>query len=316
MPSARLTAGRLTALWLVLRSLDKLGGRAVSGDLIAYASRSSLRSGGLPVRDGLRLALEGGLVRQLQQLELSQLGRAALSLGTEDEPSSEVRRFFVSVLLLSDPPPWVAYWQGDPTVLDLVLPEGERRTLADSGLLLPGPVDEDLASWAFWQALGRVPLVSETLAQRKIIGDAGEELSLAFERQRLRDEGFPMLALRVQWLSRESDAYGFDILSFAGRGATDPNERLAIEVKSSSLPRGALLHFFLSAHEWETAAQLGNRYLVHVWTRVDPGPPPIAREGGPLIVKAAHLAEHLPGATACPERCEWQSAEIYLPYGA
>jgi hypothetical protein len=317
MPSVAMTAGRLTALWAVLRSLDKLGGDAAPAVLTAYSSRSALRFGALPIRDGLRLAIEGQLIRErTDRYELTDLGRAALAMGVEDEPSLEARRFFVSVLLLAEPPPWVAYWQGDPKALDLVVPEGERRTLVDSGLLPPPPMDQDLGSWAFWQALGRVPLVAETAAQRKIIGDAGEELSLAFERQRLREEGYPELALQVQWLSRESDAYGFDILSFAGRRGQVPKERLAIEVKSSSLPRAALLHFFLSTHEWETATQLGERYLVHIWTLVDPGPPAIAREGGPMVVLAADLTDHLPGATACPGRCQWQTAEIYLPSGA
>lgn len=316
MPSVPMSAGRLTALWVVLRSLDKLGGDADPGELITYASRSALRSGALPIRDGVRLATDGRFIgERTDRYELTQLGRAALSFGIEEEPSPEARRLFVSVLLLRDPPPWVAYWQGDPDTLDLVVPESERRTLADSGLLPPRAVDQDLGSWAFWQALGRVPLMAETAAQHKVIGDAGEELSLNYERQRLQDEGFPELALDVQWLSRESDAYGFDILSFVGRRGPVRNARLAIEVKSSSLPSGALLHFFLSAHEWQTAAELGDRYLVHIWTRVDPGPPPSVRDGGPLIVEAVRLAAHLPGRTSCPDPCRWQTAEIYLSGG-
>lgn len=312
MPTVALTKGRLTALWFVLRCLERLGGEASTAELIKYASRSSLRIGALPIRDGVRLSGEGGFVRErLDQLEITGTGRIALALGVEDEPSSEARRFFVSVLLLSHPPPWVAYWQGDPESLDLVVPEAERRILVESGLLPPPMAEQDLGSWAFWQALGRVPLVAEAAAQRKVIGDAGEELSLAHEHSRLRDEGFPELALQVQWLSRESDAYGFDILSFMGRQGPTASERLAIEVKSSSLPRGSWFHFFLSSHEWDTAAQLGDKYIIHVWTRVDPGPPAIAREGGPVVLQSSELIEHLPGPAQCGKRCQWESAEIY-----
>lgn len=313
MPAIPLTAGRVTALWLVLRSLDKLGGNAAPAELKGYASRSSLRLGALPISDGVLLALQGRLIQDhLQRYELTGLGCAALALGREDEPSPDVRRFLLSVLLLTDPPAWVAYWQGDPDSLDLVIPEGERRTLIDSGILPNQPVGRDLSSWAFWNALKRVPLASEVSNQRKILGNAGEQLSLKYEQQRLTDEGFPALAERVQWVSRESDAYGFDLLSFAGRQGSSPDEHLAIEVKSSALPRGAYLHFFLTAHEWEMATQLTGRYLVHAWNRVDPGPPPVAREGGPIIVDAGTLVNHLPGPAECSEGCRWQTCQIFL----
>lgn len=314
MPSVSLSAGRITACWFALRSLQRLGGRATSSDLLAHASRTSLRSGGLPIRDGIRLAIEGALIGQHQdRLELTEIGLSALGFGTEDEPAPVARRFLVTRLLLADPPPWVAYWQGDPEALNHILPPSERRTLTESGLLPSENMSNDLDSWAFWRALNRVPLMSETAAHRKRLGDAGEHLSMEYERQRLRGDGHLDLAAQVQWLARESDAYGFDILSFLGGSGPDAGTRIAIEVKTTSLPRAAELHFFLSAHEWETAEHLGERYLVHAWTRVDPGPPPVAREQGPLFVAVASIAPHIPMAPGCDERCRWQTAEIFLP---
>ena len=254
MPSLTLGPGRITACWFVLRSLESLGGQASRAELIAHASRSSLRSGGLPVRDGVVLAVEGGFVAVSQdRLALSGMGIAALRLGSEDEPTPQARRFLVTRLLLADPPAWVAYWQGDPDALQLVLPPNEKKTLTDSGLLPPPEDADDLGGWAFWRALGRVPLVSETAEHRKRLGDAGEHLSVEFERARLRREGHQSLADRIEWLSRESDAYGFDILSYRGGDRADADIRIAIEVKSTSLPRAAELHFFLTTHEWETA---------------------------------------------------------------
>jgi hypothetical protein len=314
MPSVSLSAGRITACWFILRSLDRLGGHAVRSELVTHASRSSLRSGGLPIRDGIRLAIEGALVDQLQdRIQLTEVGSAALALASEDEPTPTARRFLVTRLLLADPPPWVAYWQGDQEALQYILPVHERKTLTDSGLLPWDDTPTDLDSWAFWRALSRVPLMSETAAHRKRLGDAGEHLSMEFERKRLTDDGRPDLAIQVQWLARESDAYGFDILSFAGGDGNDADTRVAIEVKTTSLPRSAELHFFLSAHEWETAQHLGDRYRVHAWTRVDPGPPPVARDPGPLLLAAPIIAPHLPVAPGCVERCRWQTAEIYLP---
>jgi hypothetical protein len=314
MPSVSLGPGRITACWFVLRSLRNLGGQATRSDLITHASRSSLRSGGLPIRDGVVLAVEGGFVTLAQErLSLNEIGLAALRLADENEPTSEARRFLVTRLLLADPPPWVAYWQGNPAALEFVLPSNERKTLTDAGLLPPIEVPDDLDSWAFWRALGRVPLMSETTARRKRLGDAGEQLSMQYERARLTADGHTILADGVQWLARESDAYGFDILSFKGGAGPDADLRIAIEVKTTSLPRAAELHFFLSAHEWETAQRLGHRYHVHAWTNVDPGPPPTTNEPGPLVIDPARIAPHLPGSPDCNERCQWQTAEVYLP---
>jgi len=281
---------------------------------VTHASRSSLRSGGLPIRDGIRLAIEGALVDQERdRLRLTEAGSAALALASEDEPTPAARRFLVTRLLLADPPPWVAYWQGDPDALQCILPTSERKTLAESGLLPSDDTPSDLDSWAFWRALNRVPLMSETAAHRKRLGDAGEHLSMEFERQRLTDDGRPDLASQVQWLARESDAYGFDILSFIGGDGDNADTRIAIEVKTTSLPRIAEFRFFLSAHEWDTAQLLGDRYRVQAWTGVDPGPPPVARDPGPLFIATSAISPHLPIAPACNERFRWQTAEIYLP---
>jgi hypothetical protein len=317
MASIALSPGRLTALWLVLRTAQKLGGNGDAGEIARYAARSSLRSGALPIADGLRLAREGGfLIERGDRLVLESLGLQALELAAEDEPSPDARRLFMSVLLLRDPPPWVAYWQGKPDSIDLVVPERERRSLEDAVLFPPRADTEQLAQWAFWRALGRVPLMEETAAQRKAIGNVGEELTIAYERNRLAAEGFSDLGTQVRWLARESDAYGFDVLSFAGRSAALPQTPIAIEVKSSSLPASTYFRLFISAHEWETAAALGDRYLVHIWMGVDPGPPPQARGGGPIIVRPVDLAAHLPADPNCDEPCRWQTAEIHLPLAA
>lgn len=150
----RISPGRLTALWVVLRALRDLGAQAELEELRRHAARTSLRSGGLPIRDGLALAVAGTFaVRTLDTLTLSSLGHEALGLGDEDEPNDAARRLFLSVLLLREPPPWVAFWQGQPTSLELVLPEPERHLLTDAGMY---PEDgSDIESVAWWDALRR-----------------------------------------------------------------------------------------------------------------------------------------------------------------
>jgi hypothetical protein len=209
----RISPGRLTALWVVLRALHSLGDHGGLEELRRHAARTSLRSGGLPIRDGLTLAVAGTFaVRAGDTLMLSPLGHEALALGKEDEPSVAARRLFLSVLLLREPPPWVAFWQGQPESLELILPEPERHLLADVGLYPEEDSDIENVSW--WDALRRVPLPEEAGAYRKLVGDAGEELTVAYERARLRALGQSDLAARVRWVARESPAYGFDVLSY------------------------------------------------------------------------------------------------------
>jgi len=310
-----LTPGRLTALWLVLRSLAKLGGRVNVEELVGFAARSSLRSGGLPVRDGLRLALRGRFVQEASLgVSLSETGRAALGHCAEDEPNSAVRRLFLSVLVLMDPPAWVAYWQGDPTSLEQLLSESERSVLGSAGLYPRKPDEQDLACAGWWDALSVVPLSESALALRKAIGDAGEELSLAYERARLEADGYPELAQRVWWAGRESPAYGFDVGSFVGNADTEaPDARVAIEVKSVAYPVERVFPLHLTVHEWKTARRLGVRHRFHLWDSVKL---PVQAESPPRVPRVVALnalAPHLALTPPCGGACTWESMRVELP---
>jgi hypothetical protein len=312
MPSVRLTPGRLTALWLVLQTLAELGGRAELSDLRATARRSALRAGGLPVPDGLNLAREGGFVFESTGMcVLEPLGERVLAMSDDEEPPPEVLQLFITVLCLRQPPAWVAWWQGSPADIDAIVPDEERRVMRTAGLL-PQPPIEDPGGWAWWQALGRVPLPEHTADRRKQIGDAGEELSVKFERQRLRAQGYDVLADGVRWIARESDAYGFDVLSYAGDdySSFEPDDQIAIEVKSTTLPVVKYFPLFFTAHEWEVLSGLGSRAVLHLWSAVNPGPPPCSRARRPIIYMPVALAEHLPAPPVCGELCGWQSAEL------
>ena len=315
-PVPRISPGRLTALWVVLRSIVKLGEVISVEELLAFSRRSGLRCGGLPIAEGFALAVHGGFLTTGDPVRLTGLGREALERGSEEEPTQDVLRLFVSALVLRYPPSWVAYWQGDPDSAELVVPESTREVLSEADLLRPAAV-EDLEVWAWWDALRSVPLAEETAGLRKAIGDAAEELSLSYERNRLRAEGFPYLAERVRWLARESAAYGFDILSFSGRayGITSPDAALAVEVKGMALVARDAFRFHVSLHEWRTAQTLSARYIFHLWDGVHPGADCKARLAEPIIVRADALAKHLPSAPPCGETCSWESSIVSLVVG-
>lgn len=313
-PGLRVSPGRLTAVWVILRSVEKLGDSVPAEQLLSFARRSGLRCGGLPTGDGFELAVDGGFLAQNDVVRLTDLGREALSRGAEEEPTQEVLRLFLSVYLLRQPPTWVAYWQGDPASLEIVLPDSARDLLRQADLRWP-PLSEDLGAWAWWDALSVVPVLEEIASHRKSIGDAAEQLSFQYERSRLREEGFPQLAELVRWVARESPAYGFDILSFCGPSLDPdtPTRPLGVEVKGMSLAARAEFRFYLTFHEWQTALRLGSTYIFHFWDRVHPGGLPPASRGRPLLCRAPVVAGHLPSPPACEAACQWQSALVVLP---
>lgn len=303
----------MTALWVVLRSADRLGDGITGDELVAFARRSGLRAGGLPIKDGFELARIGGFIGGTETLRLSKLGRDALSRGSEEEPSQDVLRLFASVLVLRHPPAWVACWQGDPESLSQALPDSARHVLHDAGLL-DQPAEGDIQASAWWSALGHVPLPEETAGLRKAVGDTAEELSLNYERNRLANQGFGRLASRVRWVARESPAYGFDILSFAGNSFAPlpADAELAIEVKGMAIAASTAFRMYLTHHEWDTARRIGAQHIFHLWQGIRAGKAGSGRASGPRIARLSDLELHLPAGPQCQETCRWETTQISL----
>ena len=182
----------MTALWVVLRSPAKLGNIADRDEVVSFARKSGLRGGGLPITDGYNLAVLGGFIGAHEPV-LSSLGSDVLSRCSDEEPSPEVIRVFLSVLLLRYPPAWVAYWQGDPSSLDIVLPDAAKELFGEADII-SDPSPTDLETWALWAALRTVPQPQDTSEQRKAIGTAAERMSLLYEQERLTSDGYPELA--------------------------------------------------------------------------------------------------------------------------
>ena len=96
----------------------------------------------------------------------------------------------------------------------------------------------------------------ERAKERMEVGLTGEGLVLSYERKRLLSLGREDLAEKIKWASRESDSYGFDILSFEGDG-----KRRLIEVKSTK--EGADRPFFLSRNELGVSRREKDRYWLY-----------------------------------------------------
>lgn len=153
-----------------------------------------------------------------------------------------------------------------------------QQLLRDAKLL--PPLDSDAKKW--WIILRcylrEVRNSDQDLTRLAQIGLRGEELSIEYEKRRLRErEGIEHTSVDV------GDGEGYDILSFVDE---DSRDRLRIEVKASVQDIGtAIIH--LTRNEWDKAQMFGPHEF-HLWPNVD------NPAGEPIIVSVEQMAEHMP----------------------
>jgi hypothetical protein len=122
------------------------------------------------------------------------------------------------------------------------------------------------------------------------IGREGERLTLEYERARTGRE--------PKWVSIDSNADGYDILSVAG---PSDGRLLSIEVKATSIGVAGSLH--LTVVEWDRA-MTSDLHAFHLWDMS-------RREPRLTIVCADEVAKHIPSNSG---EGEWESVQI--PYKA
>ena len=89
------------------------------------------------------------------------------------------------------------------------------------------------------------------------IGNAGEEWVVKiYEPARLKRAGLDTLSKKIEWVSKKSDAYGYDILSFDTDG-----QPIYIEVKTTNGPLES--EFYISDYELAASRYFGDRYRLY-----------------------------------------------------
>lgn len=88
------------------------------------------------------------------------------------------------------------------------------------------------------------------------LGLKGEELVMQYEKWRLVNEGKESLANKIEWISKDDDGAGFDILS-KNKNGTDRY----IEVKTTKLSKEA--PFFFSKNEYEFSKEKNEDYHLY-----------------------------------------------------
>lgn len=90
-----------------------------------------------------------------------------------------------------------------------------------------------------------------------VIGLRGEELVVLYEKNHLKELGMLDLSNKVKWVSKQSDDYGYDVLSYDEFGLEK-----YIEVKTTTIDNDKR-PFDISSNEVETSIQHGNQYWIY-----------------------------------------------------
>ena len=115
---------------------------------------------------------------------------------------------------------------------------------------------------------GRKTMTEEELLHmlqiNKETGDAAENLTMEFERNRLDGEGLSDMGMAIQRISTVDVAAGYDILSFDGKSSSYEHDR-RIEVKGT---RSIGDMFLWSEGEIEAAKKFRSTYWIYFWRNV------------------------------------------------
>ena len=153
-----------------------------------------------------------------------------------------------------------------------------QQLLRDANLL--PPLDREAKKWwiTLRSYLREISDPDQDTTRLALIGLCGEELSLEYEKRRLRErEGIEHTSVEV------GDGEGYDILSFVDENSRG---RLRIEVKASVQDIDSAI-IYLTWNEWDKAQMFGPHEF-HLWPNVE-NP---AEE--PIIVTVEQMAEHMP----------------------
>ena len=102
---------------------------------------------------------------------------------------------------------------------------------------------------------------AERDARNRNLGRAGEELVYEYEKNRLQTVGRKDLSERVRWVARDDgDGYGYDILSFKGKGE-EAGREIWLEIKTTN--GSVSTPFYITRNELRVSEQQPESYLIY-----------------------------------------------------
>lgn len=263
----------------------------------------------MPVDDGLTILMIIGLIELVDgKISVTEAGLKIIALCENEEPNLSVIRQILLPIIKKMTPAWITF-AGRPLEERIIaIPERWREVLYKAELL-SAPLSEEAQKW--WDVL-QEKVDDIERAYVKKIGDAGESLTITYEKRRLLIEEHSDLAERVRWISRESDYYGFDVESYRGRmepSVLRPEDRIMIEVKSTNSDSEKSIRFILTRNEWETALANINCYYFYLWKNIAISSTSITGDG-PIVLNVGFVQKYIPQDQH--EMGKWMKCRIEL----
>ena len=184
------------------------------------------------------------------EIRITDSGDEVLKIFKGGEITKPLWRGILRNYILSSRPTWASLIPRGRKETYLFMSTEEKRCFNEAGLM-DSPSDV-IVQW--WDALSAI-MRHEKEDDKSDIGRAGEKLTMEFEEARTHSKPI--------WESIESNLVGYDIIS---RQAEDNDQRILIEVKSSSQPY-SYADFIISRNEWDVAMTPMNagRYYFYLW---------------------------------------------------
>ena len=152
------------------------------------------------------------------------------------------------------------FFLDEHTIADLSEQSPETITIDAKLLEAPPPeVNVDILKSSLEKA-GTYRTSSNRERENKKLGRRGEELVLAYEREKLRGIDRSDLADNVEWVAQHYDGFGYDIVSFEVGGDGDVR-KIFIEVKTTT--GNAEQPFFISENEKLVSQLKGDDYYIY-----------------------------------------------------
>lgn len=309
-----ISPGRITALWqlLLLSNRYERENNSISvHTAMEILLNSSLRGGGLPVKDGLNIGIHHKF------LEIDRSGYlcptayskdALLNIHQGDEPNVIVQRRILQRLISFKKDHWLINFNEDIEVFKISIPMNWLELLESAQLF--DITDEDVVLW--WKTLIHRKEIYDQ-EKRNEIGSIGEELTKAHEINRLHLDRILNPELFVIQVSKFSDKYGFDIKSIRGyllKGSNQLKDQIQVEVKASIIENEEIFSFYISRNEWNKAMETIDSdevYFFYCWAGVNLN---LKTGKGPFIIPAKRLQPHIPSDNS--SLCEWYTCRICI----
>lgn len=289
-----ISGGRIQLLALILKMCVKVP--AIHRQELEYRLKSQSEVHTLAlIQESLFLGLKSDLIRESEDstLELTHLGESAMKSAGGELFETEMRILTRLITTVRRDLLKIGFMSIEE--LEELAPN-ERECLQQFGLL-----DYHLSPAAerWWAGL-RSAGESFDSAILKEVGDRAELASMNFEEARLR--GLGLSHKTVDWVSRETDFAGYDILSYVGE-PPETLDRLCIEVKKlTSNPSGGF-YFFVSRNEADVARKSAN-YVFHLWQSAAH-----STKWEVSIISANTVLEKLPKDTP---NSNWETCRVFV----